>query len=47
MNYYDEIRNKLIDNEDPKVEDLIKNPIIIMDSNNYAEISEKLLQKRK
>jgi len=36
---------KLITKEEPKVEDLIKNPILIKNSNNYENISEKVLQK--
>ena len=39
-----ETKNKLITNEESKVEDLIKNPIIIK-NNNYDVISEKILQK--
>jgi len=35
---------KLITKEEPKVEDLIKNPILIKNSNNYENISEKVLQ---
>lgn len=45
MNYYDETKNKLIKEEQPKVEDLVKNPILIKNSYNYTEISEKVLQK--
>ena len=41
----EETRNKLINNEETKVVDLIKNPIIIKNTNNYEVISEKLLQK--
>ena len=36
---------KLINKEKPKVEDLVKNPIIINNKNNYEVISEKILQK--
>ena len=36
---------KLINKEQTKVEDLIKNPIIIKNTNNYEIISEKILQK--
>ena len=36
---------KLINKEETKVKDLIKNPIIIKNSNNYEIISEKILQK--
>ena len=39
-----ETKNKLITKEESKVEDLIKNPIIIK-NNNYDVISEKILQK--
>mgnify|MGYP004455717597 CR=1 FL=1 len=38
-------KEKLINNEEPKVNDLIKNPILIKNSYDYKEISEKLLQK--
>ena len=36
---------KLINKEEPKVEDLVKNPIIIRNNNNYEVISEKMLQR--
>ena len=36
---------KLITNENNKVEDFIKNPIVIKNNNNYEIISEKILQK--
>ena len=36
---------KLINKEEPKVEDLVKNPIIIKNNSNYEVISEKMLQK--
>ena len=38
-------KKKLINNEEPKINDLIKNPILIKNSYNYKEISEKILQK--
>ncbi len=38
-------RLKLINQETPKVEDLIKNPIIINNKNNYSVVCEKVLQK--
>ena len=38
-------RNKLKFNNKASIKDLIKNPILIKNSNNYDEISEKLLQK--
>ncbi len=41
----DKTRKKLINNEGPKINDLIKNPILIKNSYNYKEISEKILQK--
>ena len=41
----EETKSKLINKEQPKVDDLIKNPIIIKNSNNYEIISEKVLQK--
>ena len=40
-----ETRNKLIIKEQTKIVDFIKNPIIIKNSNNYEDISEKILQK--
>jgi len=41
----EETKNKLIDKEETKVQDLIKNPIIIKNNSNYEIISEKTLQK--
>ena len=41
----DNTKLKLINKEEVKVDDLIKNPIIIKNSNNYEIISEKILQK--
>ena len=38
-------KNKLIINEKPKVVDLIKNPIIVKNNNNYEIVNEKALQK--
>lgn len=38
-------KNKLKTKEKSNVEDLIKNPIIIKNNNNYEIISEKILQK--
>ena len=38
-------KNKLITKEEAKVEDFIKNPIIIKNTKNYEIISEKALQK--
>ena len=38
-------RNNLKFNNKVSIKDLIKNPILIKNSNNYDEISEKLLQK--
>ena len=38
-------RKKLVNNEEPKINDLIKNPILIKNSYDYKEISEKALQK--
>lgn len=40
-----ETKNKLKKKEKVKVEDFIKNPILIKNSNNYETISEKILQK--
>ena len=41
----EETKNKLITNNELDVSDLIKDPIVIKKSNNYNEISEKVLQK--
>ena len=41
----EETKRKLITNEERKVEDLVKDPILIKNINNYENISEKLLQK--
>ena len=38
-------KEKLVNNEESKVNDLIKNPILIKNSYDYKEISEKVLQK--
>ena len=38
-------KEKLMSNEEPRVNDLIKNPILIKNSYDYKEISEKILQK--
>ena len=38
-------KTKLIANEQPSLPDLIKNPILIKNTNKYNEIPEKLLQK--
>ena len=41
----EDTKNKLITNEQQKVGDLVKNPIIIKNNNNHEFISEKILQK--
>ena len=41
----EETKNKLVIKELPKVKDLIKNPIMIKNNNNYQIISEKILQR--
>ena len=41
----EETKVKLVNKEKPKVKDLIKNPILIKNKNNYEEISEKILQR--
>ena len=41
----EETKNKLINKEQSKVVDLIKNPIMIKNNSNYKIISEKVLQK--
>ena len=40
-----ETKNKLIVNEDTKVDDFIKNPIVIKNNKSYEIVSEKILQK--
>ena len=41
----EETKCKLITKEDNKIEDLIKNPIVIKNSRNYEIVSEKVLQE--
>ena len=41
----EETIKKLVNNEEPKISDLIKNPILIKNSYDYKEISERVLQK--
>ena len=41
----DKTKEKLIYKEETKIDDLIKNPILINNKNNYEIISEKVLQK--
>ena len=41
----EDTKRKLITKEETKVDDLVKNPILIKNGNNYDNISEKLLQK--
>lgn len=41
----DKTKEKLITKEETRVFDFIKNPIIIKNSNNYEEISEKVLKR--
>ena len=38
-------REKLISNKQPSLPDLVKNPILIKNTNKYTEISEKVLQQ--
>ena len=38
-------KSKLIANEQPLLPDLVKNPILIKNTNKYTEISEKILQQ--
>jgi len=38
-------KTKLIANEEPLLPDLVKNPILIKNTNKYAETSEKVLQQ--
>jgi len=41
----DKTKNKLIKKEQTKIEDFIKNPILIKNSYNYQEITEKILKQ--
>ena len=41
----EDTKNKLINKEENKVTDFVKNPILIKNSYNYENISEKVLQK--
>ena len=41
----EETKIKLTSKEKTKVKDLVKNPILIRNKNNYEEISEKILQR--
>ena len=41
----EETKDKLVSNTAPKVQDFIKNPIIIKNKSNYSEITEKILQR--
>ncbi|MGM9849389.1 MAG: PDDEXK nuclease domain-containing protein [Bacilli bacterium] len=41
----DKTKQKLIENKDSEIKDFIKHPIIINNTNNYEDISEKSLQK--
>lgn len=41
----DNTKNKLITKDKSGIVDFIKNPILIKNCNNYADVSEKLLQK--
>ena len=41
----EETKNKLLVKYESKVTDLIKNPILIKNNNNYEDISEKILQQ--
>ena len=38
-------KEKLITHEENKIEDFLKNPILIKNSYNYTEISEKILKR--
>ena len=38
-------KEKLISNKQPSIPDLVKNPILIKNTNKYIEISEKILQQ--
>ena len=41
----DKTKSKLTNSKKSQIEDLIKNPIVIKNSNNYEVVSEKILQK--
>ena len=41
----EETRSKIINNKEVKVKDLIKDPIVINNKNNYDIVTEKILQK--
>ena len=41
----EDTKNKIIKQDDTKVEDLVKNPILINNNSNYEIVSEKILQK--
>ena len=46
MNYYNEIKNKIIDNEVySKVKDLVPNPILIRNKNNAEIANAKVLHQ--
>ena len=38
-------KNKLMAEEETKIDDLIKNPIVIKNNNRYEDVSEKVLQR--
>ncbi len=41
----DKTKEKLIENKDNEIEDYIKHPILIKNTNNYDEITEKVLEQ--
>ena len=41
----EETKTKLINNKEEHITDYVKNPIVINNPNNYADISEKVLQR--
>jgi len=41
----DDIRNKLINKEEPHIGDFIKHPIVIKNKDNYIDISERMLKQ--
>ena len=43
MNYYEEIKNKIIKEEKLEVKDLVPDPILIKNKNNIEIITEKVL----
>ena len=45
MNYYNEIKEKLVNKEESNITDFVKNPILIKNRHSYKNINEKVLQQ--